>query len=897
MSKVYLHKIGTKKYPIPVGFKKEVVKGLDGKEREVIKVKWLADDKKPLYVPTMRDETTEQIYGRFIREVVSDPNLLPDMVEIMTRLDERRTSTKTKSYAYTAIGAPGNGKTYLMKAIGRLLHEKGAIVLECKNLKDPEQVYKRTEIGVNKVAKKNKIDAHLTYLHKTGGELSSESLAYLVNALGVDSQGDSVVSQEKRENGKTRISIDWTSINESPDYIEMVCDKFMAMENITYDKDTSNSIGIGTSNGPLINALNPDHPDFGRIVILDEYNRLPEGEGLLSVEAFMSEPGADRLKLSGGDDKEYTFERSAIPQTFMYLATGNQAQDNMGMSAREDSRPEISRKGAGIDTRTISNPQKEDFISRTLKHLTGSPAYYVHMLNQEAYETNPAKLSAQVKYFREVGLTEEEKKEIPAEEKFNIKHIDRTIKTGIAVGSLLYEADQLIQAMAEDESLASGYTDYLANRAVVDLRYVFKLYQHSKIDKLEGSSDASVLDSLGIGEDYMSDFDVKSEQEKAIKTMDRAKALTKGTDFGQEILSKLHEMFYPDDLSEKLKGAANKEDTVQKIDEAWSQFIEIAKGLKFEFAGYHGKDSIEDTFNAKPEDFPDYALSGVKSVLIESINDEYNQNYSMSDVIDDEALDLALKSLANDDELSGMIAVPNFNTDYQSEDNLIEKPIKRLVIEQKDGIDEDKREELVTVREFMSSLMIKQTRDFNIKKLSKESVPETAKALCTDRDALAIAEGSHDRYFVTTVALNNIDDESIGLAHVFFDKDTQRTLMLTDFSVKQSDLERLQKNDITFVNINEIKEKTEANAIADSLLSSMDCKGKGSIVSSLVNASLMRISPESMVTVPESSVAPFIDLALKPKCIDEESRKQIKCIHLTKKEYQNVQTKTNDQGR
>ena len=86
MSNVYLHKIGTKKYPIPVGFKKEVEKGLDGKEREVIKVKWLADDKKPLYVPTMREDTTEQIYGRFIREVVSDPNLLPDMVEIMTRL-------------------------------------------------------------------------------------------------------------------------------------------------------------------------------------------------------------------------------------------------------------------------------------------------------------------------------------------------------------------------------------------------------------------------------------------------------------------------------------------------------------------------------------------------------------------------------------------------------------------------------------------------------------------------------------------------------------------------------------------------------------------------------------------------------------------------------------------
>jgi hypothetical protein len=103
--------------------------------------------------------------------------------------------------------------------------------------------------------------------------------------------------------------------------------------------------------------------------------------------------------------------------------------------------------------------------------------------------------------------------------------------------------------MAEDESLESGYTDYLSNRAVVDLRYVFKLYQHSKIDKLEGTSDASVLDSLGIGEDDMSDFDVKSEQEKAIKTMDRAKALTKGTDFGQEILSKLHEMFYPDDLN------------------------------------------------------------------------------------------------------------------------------------------------------------------------------------------------------------------------------------------------------------------------------------------------------------------------------------------------------------
>ena len=303
---------------------------------------------------------------------------MKDMTEMLLRLDKGRTPEESKSYGYTTMGAPGNGKTYLTKAIGALVHPKGALVVDCNNIDNPDELYKVTTFSVDETRKQRKIDARVKMGNMDPEQaLSQNAVAYMKKMFGND-----VVTQETRD-GKRITAIDWNAVKGDSAFVEGVIDKVMEMENIPYEKDHS-SLGFVVSNGPLLRALvDPDSPDYGRMVIRDESNRGPVVDAWLKIEAFFSEPGADELKLKGEDDKEFTIKRSDIPETFMFLGTANQATEDMGSSAKELTKPMISRQGMGIDIRQIADAEKADYLSRTLKHLTGVPAYHVYMMDPE----------------------------------------------------------------------------------------------------------------------------------------------------------------------------------------------------------------------------------------------------------------------------------------------------------------------------------------------------------------------------------------------------------------------------------------------------------------------------------------------------------------------------------
>jgi hypothetical protein len=235
--------------------------------------------------------------------------------------------------------------------------------------------------------------------------------------------GEENVFIEQREDRQI-VSIDWGAIREDATFIERACDRIIELEGIKYQQDP-NSVGFVTTNGPLLQALiDPDSPDFGRVVLLDESNRAPEVDAWLQIEAFLSEPGASKLKIVGADDRDYIINRDEIPDNFMCLSTCNAATEDMGLSAKEMSKPMISRKGMGIDIFHIPSANKEDYISRALKHLTGVPAYHYYKVSPSYFESHPEELSRILMHARTVGLSAEEKKKIPQEEIHNIKHID-----------------------------------------------------------------------------------------------------------------------------------------------------------------------------------------------------------------------------------------------------------------------------------------------------------------------------------------------------------------------------------------------------------------------------------------------------------------------------------------
>ena len=864
MAQIYRHKFGTEEFPIPI------IDKVSGK------ITWLASEEDAIYIPTMRTDSKEAIYGRLIRQVVTDPTMMKDMTEMLLRLDKSRTPESSKSYGYTTMGAPGNGKTYLSKAIGSLVHPKGALVVDCNNIDNPDELYKVTTFSVDETRKQRKIDARVQMGNIDPEQaLSQNAIAYMKKMFGND-----IVTQEMRE-GKRITAIDWGAIKGDTAYIEGVLDKVMEMEKIPYEKDSS-SLGFVVSNGPLLRALvDPNSPDYGRIVIRDESNRGPAVDAWLKIEAFFSEPGADELKLKGEDDKEFTIKRSEIPATFMFLGTANQATEDMGSSAKEMTKPMISRQGMGIDIRQIADPEKADYLSRTLKHLTGVPAYHVYMMDPNTFDKNPEMLAETLMYFRTVGLTPEEKKKIPQEELFNIRHIDRTIKVATQYGALLAETENLILRTAKDDSFPERYTAYLESQAVVDLRYVFKLYQHSQIAQPKGKSGAGVFAKLGHASKAQSQEEVEWEMSKRIAQREKKKLLVRGTMLENEVASKLKDMIIPDSINSLLRESENPEEDYKKIESLWKSLVQTAKGLNFEFAGYVGEDSVAKMYNARPEDMPNVELDEIKDVLISSIREEYKedlkgQHIAADDVFDDTTLLEATQMLAKEDEYQ-RIFVPNYDIE-----TTYDKPLKQVYIAPvRDESVEIDRESLINTNQFADSFIIKSMRNHNMKKYAKEAPHWDEENLGGDEVSKEIAMGQNKYFNTTCVFVNDEENQKVGLAAIVYNKGNQNAMILADFDVSDDDKAKLKKNGVFYVNLNEVNESGDYSIIGNYLsqqTAPYDNVNNAQVVASL----MMRIDPE-LATTGDDNAEEFCQYLQN---MGEGDKSRVDAIQLTNVEFE-----------
>lgn len=788
MAKIYRHKFGTPAYPIPIADK------LTGE------ITWLADEENAVYIPTMRDEDKDRIYGRLIRQVVTDPTMMKDMTEMLLRLDKSRTPAESKSYGYTTMGAPGNGKTFLSKAIGELVHPKGAIIVDCNNIDNPDELFKVTTFSVDQTRKQRKVDAAIRMgNHDPENPFSQNAVVYMKKMF-----GNEIVTQETRD-GRKITAVDWNAIKQDSSYVEAVLDRVMEIAEIKYEKDAS-SLGFVVSNGPLLQALiDPESPDYGRMVIRDESNRGPAVDAWLRIQAFFSEPSVDELKLKGEDDKEMVIRRTEIPDTFMFLGTANNATEDMGLSAKELTKPMISREGMGIDIRQISAPEKADFISRTLKHLTGVPAYHVYMMDPDYFDKRPEELAKTLMHLRTVGLTAAEKKKIPQEEKFNIEHIDRTIQVATQYGSLIAEAENIVRQAIKDDSLPTAYTDYLQNQVVLDLRYVYKLYQHSKINhptvKTKGKG---LFAGLGKKETTQTQEEIAWEMNKRIAKREKDQLLVRGTRLENEVAAKLHDMIIPDSINNMLKDSEDAQADYGKIEGLWKSLVQTAKGLKFEYAGYIGEDSVAQTYNARPEDLPNVALDDIKEILISSINREYKENLLPEDVFDDDTLLEATKMLAKEDDLEHIL-VPNHDIE-----TTVDEPLLKTYIASTEKTQLN-REDLVSAAQFADSLIYKNMRKYNIRKFADEK-PQLDEGY-GNQTSHHIALGKDNNFFTTSVLVNDKENQDIGFASIVYNKGNQNTLVLANFEVENDCRAKLSKNGVLFVNLK--REKSDADAERD----------------------------------------------------------------------------------
>lgn len=867
MSTINYHKLGTPEYPIPIMSKEG-------------NITWLASEEDAVFIPTMRTDTTDEIYGRFIRDVVTDPCMMESMTEIILRLDKTRTPPESKSFSYTVQGDPGNGKTYLVKQIASLVHPKGAFVVDCNNIKNTDELFKITSFSVDQARKQKLIDAHFKEISREEDRtIADATLEYCRNMF-----GDQNVYVENRDDRQI-VSIDWNAIQEDATFIERACDKILELEGIPYQQDT-NSVGFVTTNGPLLQALiDPNSPDFGRPILLDESNRAPEVDAWLQIEAFLSEPGARRLRLPGADDRDYVINREDIPDNFMCLSTCNAATEDMGLSAKEMSRPMISRKGMGIDIFHIPSATKEDYISRTLKHLTGVPAYHFYSQAPSYFDAHPEELARILMHARKVGLTKEEEKLIPQEEIHNIKHIDRTFKAALSYGTLLYETNQLIQKLSTDESLPEQYLEYLRSEAVVDLRYAFKVYQHSKIatPKVESkSTPASVFAKIGVKEDMQTQADITHETIARGKKRQKDQLLYMGTQLERELGSKLSTMLIPANIQTMLKDSPDPQADLEKIKQAWVTVKHIAKNLKFEFADYVGEDSFANTYNARPEEVaPEKSVDEARDILMASIGKEHGLSLS-KETFDIDALNDALASLVVNDKQIGHIVALNHEVDA------IIDPIKRVGTIARTSEDLVNHEaidpsSLITARQLIDGMMIKKMRDYNIAKLSQEPVYIPKEVSDTVREILT---GNHDTFFTTAVMVRATEKDKTGetkdkpgVAHVIYNKVSGKTLIAGDFDIPDTDREKLKENQVFFVNITKLDEEKDAEIITNYV--DQNIVGSNVTTTDICDAIMVRADTD-LIGLPYENDAKVRFWMSLPTL----EREQLQFVALTNKEYQ-----------
>ncbi len=485
--------LGTESYPL-IDFDEEGVLGAR------------TDETCPIHLETTLQppkgvDLNDYVYGMYIRNIPTRSMLKSTNAEIDQR--NQLNDLDLRIYASGFLGAPGTGKTFFFNVLGRMMHEKGAILVDCSD-KDLKTLFENPTFDTQSANReKNALDAKIR-LYNMGQKdsISQASLDKLKQIVG---------SAWHEDEG--RITIDWSAIhfdgNDMADYersvkvFQNMLKEICKAEGLDVSGSSMN-IGITMEDGELFRVFDPQSPDYGRPIILDELNRAKYGtmDNLYGVLNFLNSPNMKTFKIKGANGRELTIDKSKIPQTFYLNFTGNQAIDGMGSQAFND--PFLSRIPEGFALKTIPDIKPRDMADMVCSYLMGISGTTL----SEAFNVdlrNPDQLNNFVAFLREartIGLTEEQKRAIPESQLHNIDNAAKIIPLSLQLGKFFYELKQLAQGQGDYRKIWDNIDvppeleTYLKQKTV-DYRTIPHFF--IKADQIKGSVARVGLPSLGKG--------------------------------------------------------------------------------------------------------------------------------------------------------------------------------------------------------------------------------------------------------------------------------------------------------------------------------------------------------------------------------------------------------------
>lgn len=424
----------------------------------------------------------DYIYGEYIRNLPTRDFIPLANLELERR--NRLLNVNEKTLASGLIGATGTGKTHYYSLLGRLTHQKGAILIDCSNM-DMKSLFAETIFDTRASFRtKAAISARLNEWNAGNGNAFSENNLILLRQI----CKDAFIVNENNQ-----IFIDWNGVK-----FDAVDEVAREQESLIFEEtlkqicrsdgidcsSEADGIGITVRDGPLFRIFDKTSPDYGRPIILDELNRAREGttDNLYGILNFLNSPGITQMKIQGANGKELLLDKNDLPPTFFLNFTGNQNVEGMGSDSFND--PFLSRVPEGFLLQEVPETTPLGMADMICSYLMGVPG----LILQNAFQMNGKKEFPEfLKKIREFGLTEEQKAQIPSWQYLNIQMGDKIIELSERMGLFLYKVKELAHLRGEEfgkikhrVQIDPLYEEFL-KRKFIDFRIIPQFFIHANL--------------------------------------------------------------------------------------------------------------------------------------------------------------------------------------------------------------------------------------------------------------------------------------------------------------------------------------------------------------------------------------------------------------------------------
>lgn len=746
-------------------------------------------------------DLNDYVYGMYIRNL-STRSMLP---AINSEFDRRNqlNDKSLKTYASGFLGAPGTGKTFFFNNVGKMQHERGAILVDCSD-KDLKTLFENPTFD-SKSANREKaaIDAKIVMRNKgMEGGLSDASLEKLRTVMGAALIED--------ENGM--VTADWSGIafegndlaeqEHSVQVFQSMLREVCKAEGIELSKESS-EVGIVMQDGELYRVFDPQSPDYGRPIILDELNRARFGtmDNLYGLLNFLNSPNMSAFTIRGANGKELVLDKKNIPSTFFLNFTGNQAVDGMGSQSFND--PFLSRVPEGFSLRTIPDTTANDISDMISSYLLGVPgtilfdAFSVDGKSQRSLQD----FISFLKTARTIGLTKKEIDAIPQWQMYNINNAGKIIALSRQMGRFFYEIKALAQRRApydkittgkgEELLLEPGYEAFLATKNV-DFRIVPRFFIEADI--LKGEVTSMRLPKLGA---------VKGTSSAAIVS-EKERYATRGNRLENVMREWLEITFVPQDMG------------VRKIEEKTTKaMLDKAKQIAYQNGvlpattkeAKTNQTRIADLYNIEVAETGSYHKR-LQAVISNVLRDKYPEIAKESD---EEILPLSVVSATiqtiADDKSSTL------QTAYKAKNLLVLNEDVDEVSQQMLGQAEvvaDTNAPTISAENLLVALSLDETKSMNLEHVFQ--IPKGAES-GSDFKAYGVYNDKQANVKCSFCRVLGKDNNP-SYMFVFYNKDTDNLIVVGD-DVSQEALKFFSKKNRIYLNRNEVSADELQNKVTN----------------------------------------------------------------------------------